>query len=111
MEKRIREGETLEETHQNVLNPKEEYAGKVDRLLKEATGKRAKSEVFDETRLTKIVYVDSKVMVLQLKQDRYEPVWRPTQWQSRRRSSMLLISVTRGGLGRWAGGGQGSLRR
>ena len=55
METTIREGENLEETYQNVLSLREEYAGKVDRLLNEATGKGAGSEVFDETRLTKIV--------------------------------------------------------
>ena len=55
----------LNEIYQTNLNLREENAGKVDSLLKEVTGKEAKSEVFDETRLTKIIHEDSEVMVLQ----------------------------------------------
>ena len=80
MRQRSKEGETVEETYQNILNLREEYAGKVDRLLKEATGKVAQSEVFNETRLTNIVHEDSEFLVLQLKQDRDGPVWRHTHY-------------------------------
>ena len=97
METTIREGENLEETYQNVLILREEYAGKVDRLLNEATGKGAGSEVFDETRLTKIIQEDNEVMVLQLKQDENGPVWRQTQVPGKRRLSLLLMPVLRGG--------------
>ena len=100
-ETRIRKGETLEETYQNVLNLREEYAGKVDSLLNEATGKRAESEVFEETGLTKIVHEDSEVMVLHLKQDRDGPVSKQTQWLSRRR-----FSKRRSKAGRPTGGGR-----
>ena len=75
METTIREGENLEETYQNVLSLREEYAGKVDHLLKEATGRDAETEVFNENQLTKIVHEDNEVMVLELKQDRNVPVW------------------------------------
>ena len=75
METGIKEGDSLEETYQIVLNLREEYAGKVDHLLKEATGRDAETEVFNENQLTKIVHEDNEVMVLELKQDRNVPVW------------------------------------
>ena len=87
----------------------EEYAGRVDKLAKEATGKRVESKVFNKTQLTKIVHEDNEVMVLHLEQDRDGPVWKQTQWPSRRRSSVLLIFFhkkrsnprRRAGGGRW----------
>ena len=47
----------------------------MDHLLKEATGRDAETEVFNENQLTKIVHEDNEVMVLELKQDRNVPVW------------------------------------
>ena len=38
------EGETKEETYQNIVNVREEYAGKADLLLKEATGRDSATE-------------------------------------------------------------------
>ena len=43
----------LEDTYQNVVNLREEYAGKVDRLLKEATGRDSAAEIFDVTQVTR----------------------------------------------------------
>ena len=47
--------------------------------------------------MTKIMHEDNKLMVLQLKDDSNGPVWRQAQWQSRRRSSQLLMPIPRGG--------------
>ena len=91
------EGETKEETYQNIVNVREEYAGKADLLLKEATGRDSATEAFDETQVSKIVCKDDEVMVLQLKNERLGPVWRPTQWLSKRRTVQLVIPNPRGG--------------
>ena len=38
MKTRIQRDKTLDETYKNLMNLKDEYAGKTERLLKEATG-------------------------------------------------------------------------
>ena len=54
-------------------------------------------ELFDESKLTKIVHEDNEVMILQLKQDTNGPLWRKTKSRSRRRSSRLVMPVPREG--------------
>ena len=49
MKTRMQEGKTLEETYKNVMIWKDEYAGRVERLIKEATGRGPDYEEFDET--------------------------------------------------------------
>ena len=74
----IQEDDTLDETYQNVMNLRYEYAVRIDQLLKEATRRGAGSEDFDETRLSKTIQEDNKMMILQLKQDENGTVWKQT---------------------------------
>ena len=74
MKTRIQEGELLDETYKNVMYLKDEYAERIERLLKEATGRGPGYEKFDETCLTKITKEDDEVMILRLKQDENGPV-------------------------------------
>ena len=54
LETKIEEGKTKERTYKNVVNVREENTGKVDGLLKEATGRDSATETFDKTKVTKI---------------------------------------------------------
>ena len=94
MKTRIQEGKTLDKTYKNVMNLKDEYTGRVERLLKEATGRGPGYEEFDETCLTKIIKEDDEVMILQLRQDEDGPVWKQTQIPARRRSSLRTERTT-----------------
>ena len=67
----------------------------MDRLLKESRDSATKA--FNETKVTKIVCKEDKVMVLKLKDERLGPVGRLTQWPSKRRTSQLVIPIPRGG--------------
>ena len=67
----------------------------MDRLLKESRDSAPKA--FNETKVTKIVCKEDKVMVLKLKDERLGPVGRLTQWPSKRRTSQLVIPIPRGG--------------
>ena len=67
----------------------------MDRLLKESRDSATKA--FNETKVTKIVCKEDKVMVLKLKDERLGPVGRLPQWPSKRRTSQLVIPIPRGG--------------
>ena len=67
----------------------------MDRLLKEAKGRDSATKAFNETKVTKIVCKDDELMVLKLKDERLGPVWRLTQWPSKRRTSQLVIPIPR----------------
>ena len=66
---------------------REEYTGKVERLLKEAMGWDSETETYNQTMVTKISWEDNEVMVLQLNNETLVPIWRQTQWPSKRKSS------------------------
>ena len=51
----VQEGETLEENYKNVMNLKEEYTERIERLITEATGTGSEGEEFDEKCLTRII--------------------------------------------------------
>ena len=68
----------------------------MDHLLKEARFRDSATKAFDKTQVTKIVCEEDKVMVLKLKDKRLGPVWRLTQWPSKRRTSQLVIPIPEG---------------
>ena len=45
--KNVQEEESLEETYKNIMNLKEEYTDKMERLLREATGAASEDEEFN----------------------------------------------------------------
>ena len=69
----------------------------MDHLLKEARFRDSATKAFDKTQVTKIVCEEDKVMALKLKDKRLGPVWRLTQWPSKRRTSQLVIPIPKGG--------------
>ena len=100
----VQEGESLEETYKNIMNLKEEYTYKMERLHREATGAASEDEEFDSRCLTRIVKEQDEVMVLQLHAKGPDgPVWKRAIIPSRRlyaiqeRSTPLLMAVPKEG--------------
>ena len=104
--------ESLEEAYKNIMNLKEEYADKLETLIREATGEESQDEEFNSNCLTRIIKEQDEIMVLQLHaQDPDGPVWKRARIPSRRscsiqeKSTTLLMTVPKDG-NRPEGGGK-----
>ena len=81
-----------------ILSIREEPVTKPDRLLKEAIGWSTDTPPQEENKLTKLIWEDKKVMLMQLMDEEQGPVWRQTQGPERRRPSQLLMPIPTGGM-------------
>ena len=66
----------MEETYNNLMNLKEEYTEKIERLIRESRGTASEGEEYDERYLTRIIKEDDKVMILQLHPKEDGPIWK-----------------------------------
>ena len=72
---------------------REEPVTKVDRLMKEALGWDSETATYNKMKVMKVFWEDR----LQLNDEKLGPDWRQTQGPDRRRSSQLMMQISRGG--------------
>ena len=95
----MRKDQNTEEANNGIMDLEEEYADKLETLVREAKGEKSKDEEFDSNCLTRIIKEDGEIMVLQLHdQEQGNLVWKRTKIPNRRTCSLemsmpLLMTV------------------